>query len=1244
MDKRPVGPKPSAISCFSLIGLRTSNGGLLRGLPMAMVAFVAMSAVFSPRVLAGSYLFGRIDLAISGTGDMPATIAVGDLNRDGKPDLVIAHSGGSGVSVLLARSDGTYLPHVDYPTGRQPVAVVTGDFNGDGERDLAVANQNCPDWRSCGSGSVSLLLGNGDGTFQPGVDYASETRPVWLAAGDFNRDGHLDLALASSEPNSISLLLGNGDGTFQPGFVYIAYGTPYTPFCLMAADFNADGIIDLAASGAFSNSSVSVLLGNGDGTFQPHVDVTVLSGPNSLTVGDFNADAVADLAVTSSDMSAVSVLLGNGDGTFQARSDYSVGYQPAGIVAGDFNGDGTQDLVTANRSERSFSVLPGNGDGTFGKRTDYGTAGRPATLGAIDANGDGRLDLAVVLADTSRVSIVLGNGDGTFPTYRHFHTQASPWGIAGGDFNGDGKTDLVTTDLTVDGSAVTVLLGTGNGTFQDRAVLPAGPVPVWVTTGDFNRDGKLDFAVVNQTCTVLPCPVGSVSAYLGYGDGSFQPPVAYQVGSIPVFVTAADLNADGILDLIVANSGFGYTDTVSVLLGNGDGSFRLHVDYATAHSPDHVVVGDFNQDGRFDLVAGGSLLLGRGDGTFEPYLDLGVMVWAAGDFNADGRLDLVTVKGSQLALMLGNGNGTFEPAASLLDATGAISSLIARDFNGDGNLDIAAAASPSDTILIFSGKGDGTFESPVSFRGGSFINGLAAGDFNADGALDIAAASGLANSVSISLNRPVVALHPAAINFGSQGMGTASPVSTVVLSNPGPVGLSASSIAASGDFTEADTCPISPALLSPGANCTISVSFLPTATGYTGGALTITDSAPGSPHFVSLMGTGVNDAEVELSRVHLDFANQDLGISSAPQTVTLSNRGNRELLIQSVETTGEFTVSDACLPEVPAGGSCPLTVTFIPTVAGTGRGTVTIVSNAPDSPHVITLDGTGVARSAVSLSPASLEFAPQEIDTLSAPAAVALTNKGTAPLAIAGIAASRDFAVEHDCPAALPAGSACTMWVRFRPADPGETVGSLTITDDTPDSPHSVVLSGSGGDFSLGPAPGGPSSATVRAGETVEYRLLLETNSFAGSGSVRCLGAPENSTCTVLPSSLKLDGSTPVEISVTVATSASTSVLPKPARPGSPVGGPAPIAAFGIGLLSALVLITERRRGRAAWVLGTVALCAIMWSGCAGGGLPFGNGRVVSGPATAAGTYTLTVTADVSGLSRSTALTLQVNP
>jgi hypothetical protein len=282
------------------------------------------------------------------TGRAPVSVAIGDLNGDGKPDLAVANIRASTISVLLNRSDGTYEAKRDYPTGDgSPSSVAIGDLNGDGKEDLATANF---------FGSVSVLLNRGDGSFERSRAYLTQPDSSSVAIGDLNGDGKPDLATANEDANSVSVLLNKGDGTFQ---TKRDYTTGERPNSVAIGDLDSDGKPDLAITNYYSDS-VSILANRGDGSFRAKRDYRTGRRPDSVAIGDLDSDGKPDLATSFSGgltvSGSVSVLLNRGNGGFRAKRDYPA--RGANSVAiGDMNGDDTPDLVTANSRANAVSVL-----------------------------------------------------------------------------------------------------------------------------------------------------------------------------------------------------------------------------------------------------------------------------------------------------------------------------------------------------------------------------------------------------------------------------------------------------------------------------------------------------------------------------------------------------------------------------------------------------------------------------------------------------------------------------------------------------------------------------------------------------------------------------------------------------------------------------------------------------------------------------------------------------------------------
>jgi Metallo-peptidase family M12/FG-GAP-like repeat/FG-GAP repeat len=511
-------------------------------------------------------------------GGPASSVAVGDFNGDGKQDLAVQPFASHDVSVMLGNGDGSFQPAVNYSIDNAALSVAVGDFNGDGREDLVVAGL-----------SVRVLLGNGDGTFDGLVYISVASNDTSLTVGDFNGDGKQDLATGNMN-NTVTVWLGTGNVTFQATFNYLVNSMPAS---IAVGDFNGDGKQDLFT--ANTDGDVTVLLGKGSGLFKAARLISFSPGaPLAVAVGDFNGDGKPDLAVANNLVflvsNDVSVLLGNGDGSFQPAVNYPVGSGAYSVAVGDFNGDTKPDLAVANNNSNDVSVLLGNGDGSFQPAVSHPAGSGPSSVAAGDFNGDGKPDLAVANNVSNDLSVLLGNGDGSFQPAVNHPVGSGPISVAAGDFNGDGKLDLAVANYN--SNDVSVLLGNGDGSFQPAVSHPVGSGPLSVAAGDFNGDGRQDLAVANQG-------TDNVSVLLGNGDGSLHAAVNYAVRLHPQSVAVGDFNSDGKEDLVTISPPVG----VSVLLGKGTGDFQSAIKYEVGGFGSFAVaVGDFNIDGKPDLV------------------------------------------------------------------------------------------------------------------------------------------------------------------------------------------------------------------------------------------------------------------------------------------------------------------------------------------------------------------------------------------------------------------------------------------------------------------------------------------------------------------------------------------------------------------------------------------------------------------------------------------------------------------
>ena len=525
---------------------------------------VTLTATVSPSSATGLVTFYD-GVAVLGTGRLSggqAALTTSLLASGGRS--LHAHYSGDGAhgasnstpvsQDVTAVSAAALLPAVSYAAVYGSSAVATGDFNGDGKTDLAIASPN--------SGYVRILLGNGDGTFAVWDDYYSQYGEPIIAAGDFNGDGKADLAVGSTFSDSVAIMLGNGDGTFQAA-QFISLGNAYGIAGMVAADFNGDGKVDLAAV-AYESGLLVVVLGNGDGSFQPPVSYGVGNGPISLAVADFNGDGKPDLVVASPVEAGVLVFLGNGDGTFAPSVTYAAGGSAqyvASVTTGDFNGDGKQDIATA--SAGVVAMLLGNGDGTFQPAVTYQGSQIPLAAIAADFNGDGFLDLAVTDGTSGTVNVLAGRGDGSFTEpYAAYNSGGSnPSFLAVGDFNGDGRTDLAVANSgsynfngsSLGGNNVSVLLGAASG--------------ISCSPSSFNITAPVNGPAISTTCSALTVPAGiTVSAAPGSGGWlSVQPTSFTSPSTLTVTANPGSLLA-GVYVGVVFLTGGGSTIPVPVTL------------------------------------------------------------------------------------------------------------------------------------------------------------------------------------------------------------------------------------------------------------------------------------------------------------------------------------------------------------------------------------------------------------------------------------------------------------------------------------------------------------------------------------------------------------------------------------------------------------------------------------------------------------------------------------------------------
>lgn len=450
-----------------------------------------------------------------GAPDDPQGIAVGDINGDGRLDLVTANFEGLGITALLGNAAGGFDPGINSAIHGEPSAVAIGEFNRDGIPDVAIAVHS--------GASVAIMTGNGDGTFGNAEHHPTNIGPIAIVAADLNNDGYADLVSANYDRDSVSLMLGNAQGGFDvPG----DHAVGQHPRGVAVDDLNGDGALDIAVANEASNS-ISVLLGTGGGAFASAVNYGVGAAPSSVAIGDLNADGQLDLAVANQMDGSISILSGNGSGTFAAPTSYLVGASPMSVAVGDFNGDGRADVATANHAGNDVAVLISQLSGGFSPPLSLNAANGPQALAMDDLDGDGRLDLAVANEVANNVTVLLNNGQSI-----GFDPQPANQSVAAGD----------------------------TATFTATAV-GAGPFRY-----QWRRNGVPIIGATSNTLTIQAASAFDVGAYDVQVRGGCNPAAvttshAASLSVGPQGACSADLTRDGLVDLadlalLLAHFGF----------------------------------------------------------------------------------------------------------------------------------------------------------------------------------------------------------------------------------------------------------------------------------------------------------------------------------------------------------------------------------------------------------------------------------------------------------------------------------------------------------------------------------------------------------------------------------------------------------------------------------------------------------------------------------------------------------------
>src|SRR6184192_1397439 len=751
------------------------------------------------------------------------------------------------------------------------------------------------------------------------------------------------------------------------------------------------------------------------------------------------------------------------------------------------------------------------------KSTDYPFPG--GTTGAFDISGSGSGKAFITLVDTTKS----GLSSVPYSTYL---------GGTGGDSGLDIKVDASGNAYVAGTTASTDFAGAGTlqtlGAFQPTLLNPGGDAFIAKLNPAGKGQGDLLYATYFGGSDGLSPDQG-----LGIAIDSASPPNAYITGEtasadLPVSVGAFQTTLNGAavdayvakltliptLAVVQASLDFGVQpvgatsvpQTVTVTNNNNVAVNFTSITITGTNSPDFVKATDTCTG---SLAPGAQCTVSL---TFTPSVaaaEAAIVVFTDDDLNSPQNVSLSG--GTAPAVGLAPTNLDF---GNQLLATTSAPMTVTLTNTGTAALTINSFAASGDFAATSTGA-SACLTSPATLAAGAncSINVTftpTASSIRTGTLLVTDNASGSPQTVALSGNgtAPAVGLAPMSLDFGNQLLATTSAPMTITLTNTGTAALTITSFAASGDFaatsTGANACPTSPATLAAGANCSINVTFTPTASSIRTGTLSVADDASGSPQTVALSGNGTAPA-VGLAPMSLDFGNQLLATTSAPMTVTFTNTGTAALTVNSFAASGDFaatsTGANAC-PTSPAtlaaGANCSINVTFTPTASSIRTGTLSVADDASGSPQTVALSGNGTAP-AVGLAPTSLGFGNQPLATISAPVTVTLTNTGTAALTISSFAASGDFTATSTgasacptSPATLAAGANCTINVTFTPTASSIRTGTLLVTDNASGSPQTVALSGNGTAPAVGLAPmsldfGNQLLATTSAPMTVTF-------------------------------------------------------------------------------------------------------------------------------------------------------------
>ena len=705
----------------------------------------------------------------TGSSSHPVSLTTGDLNNDGQLTIIVANSGNDEIELLFDFNNGNFISRVTLTTGdgSHPQSVIITDFNQDQHPDIAVVNA----WTS----KMNIFLGLDNGSFATNRVYSMEVRstPMFIVAGDLNNDGRMDIVIANKDADNVAVFLAFDYVSFTTYSIGVA-GSNANPGWIITGDFNNDHLLDLVILNT-GIANFGIYLGCGNGAFSEQI--TQLIGAsysaNSLDVADLNRDNCLDIVVSYGAAVSINIFLGYGNGSFQPPITYSWknAYLLYSATIDDLNDDDHPDIIISllrKSNGGDIYILQGHDNGSFQEQLMYSTSDptRGLRITVADLNNDTIPDIIVSNGRMDSVRILFNNGNGNFTnmTVLLIANGSYPIFVAMGDFDRDRSIDIVVANQKT--NTISLFFSHGNGSFSLKKTysISSYGALLSITVSDVNNDGILDILVADFNRRN-----GSIGIFYGYGDGNFTLPKLYLTGfnSNPYMMVTGDFNNDSKVDLAVTCTN---QNSIRVFIQADSEPFGSSSLFSTGNQSrsNWVALGDLNNDGYLDIVVANSgtdniiFLLGLGNGDFTNHFtyftgdDSRPSAISIDHFNDDPYLDIAVVNTGidSISIFLGSKNGSFTLTTTYFTGfSSAPIAIAAKDLNRDKHIDLVISNRGSNEILIFVGKGDGTFLHPIIYSVGynARPQSVAIVDVNNDGMFDIAVANYESGNVEILL-------------------------------------------------------------------------------------------------------------------------------------------------------------------------------------------------------------------------------------------------------------------------------------------------------------------------------------------------------------------------------------------------------------------------------------------------------------------------------------------------------------